>query len=86
MGKYSALPDATVLVGSWSSHCNNCGKPCSYTSKTHDVILGYGEENGSPGCGIEWKFIFSEYGPSMEHVLVEDRPDLELIQSKAVFG
>lgn len=67
-------PDATVIIGGWHSRCNNCGKECNFHSKTHDVILGYGDDNGMPGCGIEWTHVLQEYGGGNSH-----RPDLEIV-------
>jgi hypothetical protein len=76
--KFPTLPDATLMIGGWSSTCNNCGKSCNPRSTTHDVILGYDmSQNGNPGCGIEWTHVFSEYGHG--ETVQRMRPDLTLV-------
>lgn len=68
---------ATLHIGGWSSRCGVCGKSCNPSSKTHDVLLGYGEENGTPGCGVEWTHVASDYaGTDIEKRVQEMRPDL----------
>lgn len=78
--RYSSLPEATLLVGSYSSYCNNCGLSANPSEKTHSILLGYGPTNGDPGCGIEWTHVFSEYaGTEAEEATKEMRPDLEFV-------
>ncbi len=62
----------TLIVDSWSSECSECGKSCDLSSTTHDVILGYGSKNGSPGCGVRWTHVVSNYGQDLSDL----RPDL----------
>lgn len=59
-----SFPPETVIIGGWNSHCNNCGRGCSPSDETrgHGVLLGWGDDNGKPGCGIKWKYATSEYG------------------------
>ena len=69
----------TLIVGSWSSHCGNCGKAANPQSETHDVVLGYGPENGTPGCGVRWTQVESEYGQDLSQF----RPDLVQVGLRA---
>lgn len=62
----------TLIVGGWNGTCGHCGKSCDPHSETHDVILGYGPENDSPGCGARWVLVESEYGQDLSSF----RPDL----------
>lgn len=78
--KHPGLPAETLLIGSSSSHCNACGRACAPESKTHDVILGWGSDNGSPGCGVEWLHVWSEYtGEHATNAVKDMRPDLHFI-------
>jgi hypothetical protein len=69
------LPAGTILVGSFSSHCNNCGKDTSPHEKTHAKVIGYvpGE-----GCGVEFTHVASEY-MGQEETVKAMRPDLEYV-------
>lgn len=59
-----------LIINSFDSRCGECGKSCQPHSKTHDVVLGYGPENGSPGCGVEWDRVTTHYfGTAMEALL-----------------
>lgn len=65
MPQHSDLPEATVVIGHSSSHCNACGKetlpPCSeWNDGTHDRISGYGPDQ--PGCGVRWTHVAAETG------------------------
>lgn len=79
--KYSFVPHNTLLVGSSSTECNNCGKGANPHDKTHDLQYFYGPESGKlPGCGIEWKFITPTYmGEVANRAVREMRPDLQFI-------
>lgn len=72
----SHLPKGTIIVGGWSSSCNNCGKDVLPDSKTHDKIAGYG--GGDPGCGVEFTHITNEYHGHSK-IAGDMRSDLELI-------
>lgn len=41
---------ATMEIGSWYTKCSACGRDTDW-SPTHEVLLGYGPDNGKPGCG-----------------------------------
>ncbi len=53
------LPAATVIMGGWSSTCNNCGLQ-TVNFVEHDEVSGYGPRR--PGCGIKFTHITSLYG------------------------
>lgn len=82
----SVYPPKTVVIGTFSSYCADCGKSCNPNSRTHDVILGY-MENGSSGCGVAWENVTSEYiGPDVVAAVRAMRPDLNyLFGEEAVF-
>jgi len=68
----------TVIINPWSSKCGNCGEDCSYSEAKHLTNLGYGPQNGTPGCGVEWKYVTTEYlGKREEEASKACRPDLE---------
>jgi len=77
MPRSNDLPAATVVINRFDSYCNNCGIDCSFFEKTHDTNLGYSKDiRDTPGCGIEWKFVASDYiGLEVDKC----RPDLEYI-------
>lgn len=45
---------ATLLIGGSSSHCSNCRRDASPHEDGHFTLLGYGPDNGKPGCGEPW--------------------------------
>lgn len=56
------VPLATLLVGTNSTKCNNCGKGVLPDAKTHETVVGYGVEPGNTdGCGVEFTHIISTY-------------------------
>lgn len=78
--RHMGLPEATILVGGFSSRCNACGKDVSPEATTHDVLLGYGPQNGEPGCGIKFTHIYSVYmHGGAEQRVAAMRPDLIFI-------
>lgn len=64
------FPPNTRIVEGWATYCNNCGKS-SDIAPTHDVIYGYGEDNGDPGCGIEYEFEFQAYAGGIGLVRID---------------
>ncbi len=67
-----------LIVNRWDSRCGECGKSCDPSAKTHDIVYGYGSDNGSPGCGAEWDRLASDYvGAGIEAAAQALRPDLE---------
>lgn len=81
MSIYANIPDATVVVGSWSSACNNCGQ-ATVNFEEHDEVSGYGPKR--PGCGIKFTHITAEYGEMHEQVAREMAPDLTYIDIREV--
>lgn len=45
---------ATILIGGSSSICSNCSLSASPNEDGHFTLLGYGPDNGKPGCGEPW--------------------------------
>lgn len=77
--KFPNLPDATIIIGRSTSACNNCGRAVLASEKKHDVVSGYVEPE-SPGCGIEFTHVTTDYiGSTVTRVVKELRPDLEFI-------
>lgn len=64
----------TLIVGTWSSKCGNCGRGCDPSEKSHETLLGHGVEPGERGCGVIFEYISSEY-TGLD--LTGCRPDLE---------
>jgi hypothetical protein len=79
--KYATYPENTLIINRNDSVCYNCGKSCDPKHKTHEINLGWNHEiNGTPGCGIEWKYVTTHYwGETMVNAVKEMRPDLEFI-------
>lgn len=68
----------SVIINPSSSTCGNCHEDCDYDEKRHETVLGYGPKNGTKGCGIEWKYVTTQYmGKRDEEATKECRPDLE---------
>lgn len=69
-----------LFIDTWSSTCGNCGKSCDPEKKTHSKLLGWGSENGDPGCKVKYEYVSSNYfGPEVEKWCKDMRPDLEYI-------
>jgi hypothetical protein len=70
----------TLFIDTWDSKCGNCGRSCNPRSKTHDINYGYDMKiNGTPGCGVEWQFVSSNYFgvDGLNENIKKMRPDLE---------
>jgi hypothetical protein len=81
------LPAATLLVGTFHSHCNACGQECDPKDNTHDTIISYGPNNGVAGCGIRWTYVYSTYiGTRAERAVQGFRPDLVFVDPPEVPG
>lgn len=66
-----------LVINRSDSRCHECNRPCDPYAKTHDVVLGYGPANGTPGCGVEWDRLASDYiGAGQEAAVRRMRPDL----------
>jgi len=64
--KDSTLPEATVIIGNWSSRCNSCGLGASPDEGGHFTLLGYpAETKGKQACGIKWTHRFWSYHPEL---------------------
>ncbi len=75
------MSDKVVLsIGTWSSKCVACGRSVDPMSKSHDTIVGYGPDNGKPGCGKTFTHVMSDYiGAGIEESVRIMRPDLEYV-------
>jgi len=71
--------EAVLWIDGWFSTCGACGKQCDPRQETHMVILGYGPENGAPGCGVRFTSIAASRLDISRDDLVRMRPDLELL-------
>lgn len=73
-------PDPTLMVDRFSSTCANCMKDADPSEKGHFTLLGYGPDNGQPGCGIIWTQLLSlYYDESVEEDMKRFRPDLKYV-------
>lgn len=71
------MVEATVHIGNSTSHCGACGRPCDPMAASHDRLLGYGPDNGQPGCGAMFTATFSVYGDRASvDATIRMRPDL----------
>lgn len=52
---------AVLIIDSWQSYCSECRKPAAWTENGHELVLGYGPDNGKAGCGAVWEGISSGY-------------------------
>jgi len=51
---------AIMEISSWYTTCSECGRDTAWTP-THEVLLGYGPDNGKPGCGAEFTAVTFTY-------------------------
>lgn len=73
------FPEGTLLVGRVWSKCNDCGRGAFPNQERHEDVAGWHPEPGG-GCGVEWKYVVSEYaGKESEEAVRDLRPDLELL-------
>lgn len=63
----------TLYVNRSDSRCGNCDRPATFRETTHATLLGYGPDNGQPGCGVQWEFLDTDY---MNLDVSHTRPDL----------
>lgn len=74
-----------LIIGSWSSRCGTCGKDADPHQRIHAVLLGYGSQNGQPGCMVEWDAVTSEYdAPNNVAAVKAMRPDLRYVDYSEV--
>lgn len=72
------MKEKTLYIGRWSSSCGACGKPANLSEKGHFTLLGYGEDNGKPGCGTIWEYVTPTYvGPKVESTIKSMKPNLK---------
>ncbi len=67
---------ATIVVGTWSSHCSECGKSAMPDQTVHDKVYGY---TPGPGCGAAFTHIATNYimpGNNFAEWAAAHRPDL----------
>jgi hypothetical protein len=66
-----------LLIDRWQSYCGICGWEASMYDEAHTTLLGFGSQNGSPGCGVRWTHVASKsYYPGADNRVQELRPDL----------
>lgn len=71
----------TLIINTWYSKCGSCGKDADPHQRIHAVVLGYGSQNGQPGCMVEWDSITSDYDdPAIIEAAKAMRPDLPFIE------
>lgn len=73
-------PSINILViGTWSSKCENCGMGCDPHEKSHQTVLSYSKElSEQPGCGISYTHVTTYYAGAAE-IVKRMRPDLVYI-------
>lgn len=70
---------ATLIIGTWSSKCENCGKSCDPHEKTHETCLGWSEkERAQKGCGVTYTHVTTYYTHLLK-TAQRMRPDLIFI-------
>ena len=62
---------AILEIGSSHSRCLACGRETGLDTDRHDTILGYGSDNGNPGCGEVWTEVRLTYGRLINGVQTE---------------
>lgn len=70
---------ATLMVDAWFSICSYCYRDCDPHEKGHYTLLGYGPDNGDPGCGEEFDNIMGTRIDITDEILHEMRPDLPIV-------
>jgi hypothetical protein len=71
------VTEAVLIVDRWSSECGACGRSANPREETHATLLGYGEQNGKPGCGARFTSIRSAgFYPGDKEATMAVRPDL----------
>jgi hypothetical protein len=74
-------PPAVLWIDRNESRCGVCGKPTRWGTETHVTNLGWNREiNGTPGCGVRWTHVCSNYALSPDDDMGRSvramRPDL----------
>lgn len=62
---------AVLIIDGWSSSCSACRKTARWDEEGHLMVLGYGDDNGTPGCGAKWSGVSFVYGwpdPWPDHI------------------
>lgn len=52
---------ATLRIGRTDSTCENCRKAADPSDRGHFINLGYGPDNGTPGCGEKWTDAYFDF-------------------------
>lgn len=67
-----------LVVNPSASWCGECREDANPNEPAHLTVLGYGDKNGTPGCGAVWTHVGSEYvGDEIRDAARRMRPDLE---------
>jgi len=70
----------TLYINRWDSTCGNCGGSANPKETAHFTLLGYGPQNGQPGCGAIWRKVSTmAYGDGINDIIRIMRPDLEWV-------
>lgn len=78
---------AVLVVGSWMSRCGRCGRDADPHESGHYTLLGYGTDNGKPGCMAKWDTITSEYsGEQAKAATKAVRPDLPYVEYEEAYS
>lgn len=85
MSVHKELPESTLIIGRFSSECNNCGRQVLPDSETHEEISGWG--GPAPGCGVRFTHVTTEYvGTGIDEASMAMRPDLTWIPITGVLA
>ena len=61
-----------IRINRSDSRCDACGRGADMYETGHYTIREYGEENGQPGCGVEWDGVTSDYLNIPEQIAQSD--------------
>lgn len=75
----------TLIINRSDSQCGDCGRSADPNETAHTTLLGYGPDNGKPGCGSKWEKVTSDYGDfaGLYDSIKKMRPDLKFVDSWA---
>lgn len=72
-----------IDIGRSSSTCCNCGRGALPSELGHYTLAGYDVKPGEVGCGIKWKYMYSNYtGPGVGERMRKKFPHLILMNGE----
>lgn len=81
MNKHHERQFAVLIIGRTTSWCGYCGRDADPTEKGHYTLLGFGQQNGEPGCQVVWTMVTPDgYGAGIEEAVRAMRPDLTFLE------